>query len=128
MKEMLLCAACATVIASQCLAEEVSIHPYVDLNGDEVDGMWNLLYENGSTSVNDRTNSILIEGDHGISWRFERTSNGPCARRRESPAPSETCADTIYVFPPEGYIAIPDVATVNERDAAVILIVRGGLS
>ena len=116
-----------TMMMTPAMAEEVSIHPFVDYNGVEVEGMWNLLYENGSTSVNDPSDSVLIEGDHNISWRFERTSNAPCASRREDPAPPEVCADTIHVFPPDGYIAIPDVATVNERDAAVILIVRDNL-
>jgi len=36
--------------------------------------------------------------------------------------------DTMYVIPPEGYIAIPEMVTVEEAEKGTIMVVQEGMS
>jgi len=53
-----------------------------------------------------------------VSWSTSRTPNIDCTNIQEA-----LCSDTITVYPPEGYIAIPNEVTATERTFVDILIV-----
>lgn len=91
---------------------------------------WRLSYHNGLTSSDTpdtmiETRVVPLNTDDGrpsfgiISWKIIRTRNDLCVQTTGS-----SCPDMIQVLTvPEGYLAIPDGASVNEGDTFQILIV-----
>ena len=110
---------------------EVSLHPMVVGESNAVVPFsWELFYTNmlthPSTSLQAGSFEITLRDGRPeqIVWQLRRTSNAVCSNLRGGGAkPPEVCADTIRVVPPEGYIAIPDEATVLEGDSLRILII-----
>ena len=107
---------------------EVFVHPNTVLNasGKSVTVGWTLLYVNQNTFEAETGDSVEVVTPSGetarIAWTYDRTDNAPCVG--EEAAPEEDCADTITItVTPPGFIAIPDVETVNEGDRLEVLIV-----
>lgn len=106
------------LVAHVASANEVSVRPM-----DGTDSSWVLTYSNGLTPSGESQNGQIIAGENGISWMFERTPNAPCGVYGSFNGQEEPSADTIFVIPPDGYIAAPDVVTINEGDSTEIFIV-----
>ena len=106
--------------------EEVSVHPRMYME-KEVPGSWVLLYTNLLTGgVLETSHSVTVshdDKDRIISWVINRKPNLPCSAYADQRLPAEECADKIVVSPPDGYLALPSEATVNEEDSMEILIV-----
>lgn len=73
--------------------------------------------ESTSVSYKDSNGDDVV--DH-IVWEILRTANSPCEAKGGNP-----CPDTITVISiPEGFLAVPESARVNEGSFAKILIFR----
>ena len=93
---------------------------------------WMLVYRNFETSAKapkmrtyDRTVSLPGRGRSGkIVWEIINTVNASCTSYSGGP-----CPDIIrVVIVPEGYIALPQSAVVDERESIRIMVVPSGLS
>lgn len=102
----------------------------IQSDGHSESRRWRLSYHNrltGSETPDSliETRVVLLNNDNGrpsfgiVSWKIVRTRNDQCVQ-----ATGSSCPDMIHVLTvPEGYLAIPDDAWVDEGDTLQILIV-----
>lgn len=91
----------------------------VVVESEEEEG-WDLYYHNGMTADGAETMLAQEVGDDlVVYWEFERTDNYPCVTLGE---PEQNCADTIHVFAPDGYVAVPGSVTLLENTSTLIKI------
>ena len=79
-------------------------------------GGYILSYTNKITHIG----SVSNGDEFGVSWYIDRTNNSDCLVR--------DCTDTIHVTPPEGYIAVPPIAKLDEGQSVDIYIVEENMS
>ena len=95
-------------------------------------GGWILVYRNlerpaQTPSVGHHSQSVYLPGmlaEGLITWEITHTQNEKCSSSTGGP-----CPDLIYILSvPDGFVAVPESAQVDERDGLRIFVVPIGMS